>query len=131
MLDKNKVKLMTELAMYEQNEGKEDLKLCEYYRKDYVSLHTICSLIWTTIGYGLLVGIIFIVCMDYLLGHMTGVIVLLLIGVIGFGFLFLLVLYGVITAHVFSERHKAATRRLKVYNRKLIRLLKMYKKEKR
>ena len=38
MLDKEKVKLMTTLAFYEQNEGKEDFKINEYYRKDYVSL---------------------------------------------------------------------------------------------
>ena len=39
MLDRGKVKLMTKLALYEQTQGKEDFKISEYYRKDYVGLH--------------------------------------------------------------------------------------------
>ena len=51
MLDERKVKLMTKLAMYEETQGKEDFKISEYYRKDYAGMHTICSVIWVTIGY--------------------------------------------------------------------------------
>ena len=50
MLDEKKVKLMTRLAFYEQTQGKEDFKVSAYYRKDYASLHTICSIIWVTVG---------------------------------------------------------------------------------
>lgn len=35
MLDERKVKLMTQLALYDQTQGKEDFKISEYYRKDY------------------------------------------------------------------------------------------------
>ena len=45
MLDEQKIKLMTKLAFYEKREGKEDFKISEYYRKDYVSLHVICSIL--------------------------------------------------------------------------------------
>lgn len=38
MLDQNKVRLMTKLAMYEQNEGKYDIEMMNYYKSDYVSL---------------------------------------------------------------------------------------------
>ena len=51
MLDRSKVKLMTKLALYEQTQGKEDFKISEYYRKDYVGLHSICSFLWVTVGY--------------------------------------------------------------------------------
>ena len=51
MLDERKVKLMTRLAFYEQTQGKEDFKISAYYRKDYTSLHMLCSFIWVTIGY--------------------------------------------------------------------------------
>lgn len=37
MVDKEKVKLMTKLAMYEQNKGKNDLKMMNFYKSDYVS----------------------------------------------------------------------------------------------
>ena len=46
MLDEKKVKLMTRLAFYEQTQGKEDFKVSAYYRKDYASMHGICSDVW-------------------------------------------------------------------------------------
>ena len=49
MLDERKVKLMTKLALYEETHGKEDFKISEYYRKDYVGLHSICSFLWVTV----------------------------------------------------------------------------------
>ena len=33
MLDKRKIRLMTKLALYEQNEGREDMKISAYYKK--------------------------------------------------------------------------------------------------
>ena len=42
---------MTRMAFYEKTQGTEDFKISAYYRKDYVSLHMLCSLIWVTVGY--------------------------------------------------------------------------------
>ena len=39
MLNEERVKLMVQLASYEQKEGKEDFKVSSYYKKDYVSFH--------------------------------------------------------------------------------------------
>ena len=39
MLDEKRVKLMTKLALYEETQGKDDFKVSEYYRKDYVGMH--------------------------------------------------------------------------------------------
>ena len=38
MLDERKVKLMTRMALYEEQQGREDLKVSAYYRKDYTCL---------------------------------------------------------------------------------------------
>ena len=67
MLDERKVKLMTRLAFYEQTQGKEDFKISAYYRKDYTSLHMLCSFIWVTIGYVLVVGLAVLAGLDSLL----------------------------------------------------------------
>lgn len=39
MLDQEKVKLMTKLALYEKNSGKEDLKKMEFFKSDYISFN--------------------------------------------------------------------------------------------
>ena len=77
MLDERKVKLMTRLAFYEQTQGKEDFKISAYYRKDYTSLHMLCSFIWVTIGYVLVVGLAVLAGLDSLLGHMSMAVVVL------------------------------------------------------
>ncbi|MDF2593610.1 MAG: hypothetical protein K0S75_3076, partial [Clostridia bacterium] len=41
MLNTNKVRLMTKLALYETKEGKEDIRLSKYYKTDYVRYQVI------------------------------------------------------------------------------------------
>ena len=131
MLDEKKVKLMTRLAFYEQTQGKEDFKVSAYYRKDYASLHTICSIIWVTVGYICAVGLIFLAGMDNFLSSMSFGMMFLMLGILVFVYLFLLILYGVIANHIFNKKHRESRQRVKKYNHDLTRLLKLYEREKR
>ena len=131
MLDKRKVEIMTRLAFYEQTEGKEDFKVSEYYRRDYASLHTICSVLWVTIGYLCLVGILVLIWLDELLSNMSNTLIVMLIGMVVLGYVSLVIVYAIITSHIYNEKHKDARQRVKKYNHDLTRLLKMYEKENR
>ncbi|MCB6414474.1 hypothetical protein OCV99_01605 [Dorea acetigenes] len=131
MLDERKVKLMTKMALYEQKEGKEDFKVSAYYRKDYASVHTIYSILWMTVGYILLIVLIGFAAMDSLTANMTLSVIVLLTGSIIIGY-FLVVFIGGVASHQFyNNKHQEARSRVKKYNHHLIRLLKMYEKEKR
>lgn len=131
MLDERKVKLMTKMALYEQKEGKEDFKVSAYYRKDYASVHTIYSILWMTVGYILLIVLIGFATMDSLTANMTLSVIVLLTGSIIIGY-FLVVFIGGVASHQFyNNKHQEARSRVKKYNHHLIRLLKMYEKEKR
>ena len=131
MLDERKVKLMTNMALYEQKEGKEDFKVSAYYRKDYASVHTIYSILWMTVGYILLIVLIGFAAMDSLTANMTLSVIVLLTGSIIIGY-FLVVFIGGVASHQFyNNKHQEARSRVKKYNHHLIRLLKMYEKEKR
>ena len=131
MLDKRKVEIMTRLAFYEQTEGKEDFKVSEYYRRDYASLHTICSVLWVTIGYLCLVGILVLIWLDELLSNMSNTLIMMLTGMVVLGYISLVIVYAIITNHIYNEKHKDARQRVKKYNHDLTRLLKMYEKENR
>ena len=131
MLDEKKVKLMTRLAFYEQTQGKEDFKVSAYYRKDYASLHTICSIIWVTVGYICAVGLIFLAGMDNFLSSMSFGMMFLMLGILVLVYLFLLILYGVIASHIFNKKHRESRQRVKKYNHDLTRLLKLYERETR
>ena len=131
MLDQRKIELMTRLAFYEQTEGKKDFKVSEFYRKDYTSLHTICSVLWVTVGYLCVIGIVILMVLEDLLENMSNGVIVMLGGMILLGYVALIIIYAIITSHIYDEKHKDARQRVKKYNHNLTRLLRMYEKENR
>lgn len=129
MLDERKVKLMTKLALYEQTEGREDFKISEYYRKDYAGMHIIFSIIWVTIGYACVVALAALAGLQSLMEHMSTGLVLTLGAAVAVGYLVVVIVYAVITSHIYNKKHKNARQRVKKYNHDLTRLLKIYEKE--
>ncbi len=125
-MDRKKVAVMTRMAFYEQGQGKEDRRVCQFYQKDYASLHMWFSLIWLTVGYALLIGALFFAFSDQLFSHTqlsfyirigAGIVILYLI---------LLLIYGIASRALYSGRHKKCRNRLKGFMRDVIRLEKIY-----
>ena len=54
MLDVKRIRLMARMAQYEKNDIRNDMKISTYYKKDYVSLNTLITVLWMTVGYGIL-----------------------------------------------------------------------------
>lgn len=131
MLDKEKVRLMTKLAFYEETLGKEDFKVDEYYRNDYVGFHIICSIMWTTIGYACVVGLAALAGMDWILNNISRSVIIMMIVAVVVGYLVVLVIYSMISRYIFKRKHNRARQRVKVFNHNLNILLKLYEKEKR
>lgn len=131
MVNENKVKLMTKLALYEETQGKEDFKISEYYRKDYTGLHILCSVLWTTIGYVCLAALVGLGGLSFLMDHMSlKIIIILGIAAVGL-YLAVVIVYAVIASRIYNKKHKNARQRVKKYNHDLTKLLKMYEKENR
>lgn len=57
MLNEERIKLMTKLASYEENEGKRYMKIGSYFRSDYVGLYLLKAFISATIVFLIAVGI--------------------------------------------------------------------------
>ena len=131
MLDRRRVKLMTEMALYEETLGKEDFKVSDYYRKDYVSMHILTSFLWVTVGYVCLGAIVALSCLDFLMEHMSMGVIVTLGAAAVIGYLVTVVVYGALASHIYGKKHKRARQRVKMYHHNLTRLLKMYEKEKK
>lgn len=69
MLNNKKVEAMTKLAIYEKNEGKEDLKMSKYFKTDYVRLHVLKTVVSVTIGYLLVILMIGAYKSEYLINE--------------------------------------------------------------
>lgn len=131
MLDKRKVKLMTKLAMYEETQGKEDFKISEYYRKDYAGMHIFSSIIWVTIGYVCVAMLIVLSGFEALLESMSNSLMIMIMLIFVVGYFGTVVIFAIISSHIYNQKHKDARMRVKKYNHDLTRLLKWYEREKR
>jgi uncharacterized membrane protein YesL len=131
MLDKNRIRLMTKMAQYEKALAPEDLKISSYYKKDYVSLNTLITVIWITIGYIMVTGLVVVSNIDALLKNLTTS-KFIIIASIGIGaYIVLLIVYCVCAGSFYKSRYNHSKQRVKRYYRDLSRLGKLYMKEKK
>lgn len=56
-VDGDKVKLMTRMASFEENEGREAIRICNYFRSDYVTLNVVKAIVSATISFALILGL--------------------------------------------------------------------------
>lgn len=134
MLNEERIKLMTKLALYEQKEGKKDIPMSRYYKGDYVSYHMIRSGILATIGFLLCVAVWFAFHLSYFMEE-NNIVKLDVMTAIGKNVLIIYILfmaaYQAITYVVYATRFIKVRENLKQYNGNLKKLNKMYQREDR
>ena len=129
MLNEERVKLMVQLASYEEKKGKEDFKVSSYYKKDYVRFHRLATMIWTTIGYGMIVGLLGVIYMDQILEGLTlAKAIILLIAILAV-YLVVMIVYWLASGRFYQKKHSEARKKKKKYSHNLLVLNKLYEKE--
>lgn len=129
MVNVRKVRLMTKLAIYEKKEGKEDIKLGKYFRRDYVRLKILYNILAVTIGYLLVLAMIVAYKMEYLIKEAVN------LDYVGIGKLILGVYIIVVTVYVmaamvgYSMYYDYSRKKLAKYFRMLRLLRNMYQEE--
>lgn len=131
MIDKNRIRLMSKMALYEKTLGSEDLKISRYYKNDYTSINTLITAIWITIGYALATGLVMMCTMDVWMENLTIQKMIMIASVIVGTYLVVLVMYIVCAGSFYRKKHNKAKQRVKMFYRDLSRLGKMYMKEKK
>ena len=127
MLDKKRIRLMVRMASYEKTNAKQDQKISSYYKKDYISLNTLITILWITLGYAIIVGLAVICGMDILFENLTIIRMLILAGLVVVGYIIVLVIYG----SYYKSKHNRAKQRVKRYYRDMSKLENYGKKERR
>ena len=128
MVDQERVRLMTRLARYENGEGVEDFRIRKYYRSDYTALQLIKTWILTTLGYGLLLGLIIAGNVEFLLDNIDSMNLRVLFSWILIGYIVLIGAYfaAVYISSVMSViRYNRAKRNVKEYLTALERISRM------
>lgn len=129
MLNNEKIRLMTKLALYESKTGKEDIRLSKYYKTDYVRYQVIKSLICATLGYGLILVLIMLYKSEYLIKNAVKLdyktIGLYLLGF----YIIIIAIYGLSSMVIYSRKYDLSRKKLGRYYKLLKRLDKMYSDE--
>ena len=71
MLNKEKIRLMTKLSIYEQGIGKKEIPMSRYFRSDYISINMVRTVISATITYILLVVMWLLYDLESLMDQLT------------------------------------------------------------
>lgn len=129
MLNEKRVKHMVKLASFESKNGEEEMKISSYFRGDYISFHVLCTLLWVTVGFVAIVGLLGITYMDFILEGLTIQRGIYLILAVVAAYLILLILYGIIAYFFYKKKHLSARHHVKEFGHGLEALEKMYEKE--
>lgn len=124
MVDENKVRLMTKLAIYEKNESNRSLVMSKYYKNDYVRYNVLKTLVASTIVYWCVVGSYVFMEFDTILAKINEIdyfeIMYSLLG----GYVAFCLLYFVFATFLYNYRYNKAKKGLIEYNVNLKDLIK-------
>lgn len=126
MLNEDKIKLMSGIALFEKKQGKKIFPVCRYFRSDYVSSHMLRSFFSYTISFILCVAVWALYSLDMVLSTMNTD------DLLGIGkkcavyYVTGLVVYLFITFQVYMKRYTYANHGMRIYITKLKRLEKRY-----
>ncbi len=67
MLNNRKIRIMTQLVIYEKKEGRPDFKLAKFYRTDYARFNALKTMLWITIAYVIVLMLVALYKMEYLI----------------------------------------------------------------
>lgn len=126
MLNEEKIKLMTNISMFEKREGKRIFPINRYFRGDYVSSHILRSFLGYTLCWMLGAVIWGLYHVEALLSNVLLDNVWEILRMSGSWYVIGLAAYLIITFVVYSKRYHYANRGIKVYVSKLKRLDKRY-----
>lgn len=129
MLNEKKIRLMTKLALFEEYEGKEAIKMDRYYRVDYIRYQVLKSMVCVTLGYLLVLLSILVYQSEYILDNITTIAYKSIAVYIILGYLFLLLFYSFITGIISYFNYKRARKKMKNYKRNLKSLRGLYSEE--
>ena len=126
MLNEEKIRLMTGIAMYEKKAEKDIFPVTRYFKSDYIESHMMRSFLMYTFTCACILGVWILYQIEDILNTMDISVLLDSAKDIGVWYATGLILYLLITYIVYARRYDKAGKSLKIYQAKLRRLEKKY-----
>lgn len=129
MLNEERTKLMTKMSILEQKNGKEWMKIGNYYRRDYISIQMLKTFFATTVSFLLITGLIVLYKMDFIFKNLNKLQITLLAQIVLVSFVCYSIIFQMIAYWVYAVRYRKAKRHLKSFKENIEKLADMYKIE--
>lgn len=130
MLNENKIKMMTKMAIYEKNEGKKSLKTAKYYKTDFVTFGVLKSVIATTLAY-IIAVVLYVLCtLESLLAEVNDIDYVAVGTKMCVYYIIMLIVFAVISGFVSAYQYERYQKGLKKYNSRLTKLERFYSVQK-
>lgn len=126
MLDKERIKLMTRLAAFEQQEESSVFRVNSYMKSDYVILHVIYTLFTTSLAFLLITAVIVLARYNYVLGNLNNTNILKIGGLFLGSWVIFEVIFSIIAYAFYSNRYKKCRMKMNNYVNDLRKLDQMY-----
>lgn len=127
MLNEEKVILMTRMASYEENEGKKNMDIGNYFRADYVAVQVVKSVVCATITFGLVFALYIFYDFEEFMQDIYKIDLAAYIQNILIYYIIVVAVYGIATYLFSTWRFFRAQKSLKSYGQNLKKLGAMYR----
>ncbi len=128
MLNESKIKMMTKMAIYEKNEGKDMTRNSKYYKTDYVAFAVFKSIITSTIAFIILAAMIVFMNLNKIVEQASSLDYAQIAKVIVIYYFSMIVIFGIISGCVALYQYNQSREGLKKYFSRLSKLERFYKK---
>ena len=129
MLNEERVILMTKMEVYEEDDGKKNVQIGNYFRGDYISLHILRSIISGTVAFGILFALYLFYDFEVFMENIYEMDLVDFAKKVLVAYGGMIVTYGVISYMVYSYRYSKAKKSLKQYYANLKKLNSLYNNE--
>lgn len=126
MIDEEKVILMSQLAAYEEHEGKKDISVHGYFRGDYISFQLLKSAIYATVGFALAVAMYVLYNLETFLADFYKMDFVEFLQEILSKYWLVLAIYMIVSYFVYAYRYSRAKKHIRRYQHQLRMLAQMY-----
>lgn len=126
MLNEERVILMTKLASYEEQEGKKNIVIGNYFRSDYISLQLIKSVVCATIAFGLMFGLYVLYDVENFMQEIYKMDLIQFARNVLILYVIFVAVYGIVSYLVSAYKYSKAKKSLKCYYNNLKKLSSKY-----
>lgn len=129
MLNEKRIIKMSKMAMFEKGRKKKCLQISSYYKKDYIALQTILTLLWSSLGFLIVALGYYALQAEELLYSLTAELLTEMAIVVSGAYVITLVTVGGLSILYYGVKYQEALKVAREYYKTLGALSSEYKRE--